>query len=256
MAEIKLYGYCTSPYVRKVGCFLHYKKLDFEFVGVSPVDPKEIAFTDGTMVPVLKIGDEWRRESTELGLWLDELYPERPLLPADASQRKTVLEIDRWVTDAFMPSIFRGAVDAPDNLAFRFRAWRLAQLVSSGSPMPEKIRQMWPDIVRNAPFIKKLAADMDRSETLAEMNIRLAGELLGHIGEGPFLGGMDRPTLADLSIWPQLVFGYVGGLEQELSAAALPQVKNWLSAVYAHLPENPTTIPDFMVVGKLADAGI
>ncbi|CDO58531.1 hypothetical protein BN1012_Phect317 [Candidatus Phaeomarinobacter ectocarpi] len=29
-----------------------------------------------------------------------------------------------------------------------------------------------------------------------------------------------------------------------------------LSAVYAHLPENPTTIPDFMVVGKLADADL
>jgi len=256
MADIKLYGYCTSPYVRKVGCFLHYKKLPYEFVGVVPFDPKEIEFSGGTMVPVLKIGDEWRRESTDLGIWLDDVFPDRPLLPQDPAQRQKVLEIDRWVSDSFMPSIFRSAVDAPDNLAFKLRAWRLAQLVSSTTPMPETVRQAWPDGIRNAPFVKALAETLDRSESLREMQTRLMGELIAHIGDGPFLGGMERPTLADFSVWPQLVFGYMGGLEEQVSAAAIPEVKAWLSAVYAHLPENPTTIPDFMVVGKLADVGI
>lgn len=256
MADITLYGYCTSPYVRKVGCFLHYKKLPYDFVSVVPFDPKEIEFSGGTMVPVLKIGDEWKRESTDLGLWLDELYPDQPLLPEDSVQRDKVLEIDRWVSDSFMPSIFRGAIDAPDNLAFKLRAWRLAQLVSSTAPMPEQVRQAWPEGLRTAPFIKALAEQLDRSESLQDMQMRLVGELIAHIGDGPFLGGMDRPTLADFSIWPQLVFGYMGGLEEHLSAAAVPEIKAWLSAVYAHLPENPSTIPDFMVVGKLADAGI
>ena len=80
MADIKLYGYSTSPYVRKVACCLYYKQLPFEFVPVNPVDPSEIAFTGQTQVPVLQIGDEWRIDSTPLALWLDELFPERPCL--------------------------------------------------------------------------------------------------------------------------------------------------------------------------------
>ncbi len=45
MANIKLYGYSTSPYVRKVACCLYYKKLPFEFIPVDPTDSKVIAFT-------------------------------------------------------------------------------------------------------------------------------------------------------------------------------------------------------------------
>ncbi len=39
MDEITLYGYATSPYVMKVGCYLQYKKLPFEFVSVNPILP-------------------------------------------------------------------------------------------------------------------------------------------------------------------------------------------------------------------------
>ncbi len=88
MPDIKLYGYSTSPYVRKVGCCLHYKELSFEFVPVNPTDPREIAFTGQTQVPVLKIDDEWRSDSTPLAMWLDELFPEKPLLGNTQKERK------------------------------------------------------------------------------------------------------------------------------------------------------------------------
>lgn len=34
MSEIQLFSYPTSPYAQKVGCYLKYKKLDFELVGL------------------------------------------------------------------------------------------------------------------------------------------------------------------------------------------------------------------------------
>ena len=56
MADIKLYGYATSPYVRKVGCFLYYKGLDFTFIPVSPMEAAQaLEFIGGTQVPVLSI---------------------------------------------------------------------------------------------------------------------------------------------------------------------------------------------------------
>ena len=252
MTNIKLYGYCTSPYVRKTGAFLHYKQLDFEHVPVNPVAPADtIGHTNGTQVPVLEIDGEWRRESSEHALWLDALFPERPLCPAE--HRDTILEIDRWISDTFLRGFFRPAVDAPDTLQFRFRFWRLAQLVSSQTPLPEPIRNAWPDFVRQAPFIKAMGAEMDLSEPVEAMQARIAMELVAHIGAGPFMGGLSHPTMLDLAVFPQLVFGAMFGLEDGLSAAEIPVLKSWLASVAEHLPANPLLAPDFMMVQQLKD---
>ncbi|MEO1041369.1 MAG: glutathione S-transferase family protein [Pseudomonadota bacterium] len=254
MAEITLYGYATSPFVRKVGCFLHYKDLPFTFTPVNPVNPDAIAFTKGRQVPVLKIGDEWRRESSELGSWLDELYPEKPLLPKDPADREAALTVDSWISDSFLPSFFRAAIDAPDDLRHRQRAWRLAALVSAHTPLPEEVRNGWPDLLRVAPFIQAMIKPLDRDEPLDAMQMRLGAEMLAHLGDGPFLGGLSEPSIADFSLFPQLTFGVVAGLEHELSAGRVPAVKTWLQRVAKHLPEQPLLIQDFMVVTPLKEA--
>ncbi|MEM9668767.1 MAG: glutathione S-transferase family protein [Pseudomonadota bacterium] len=252
MSKIKLYGYCTSPYVRKTGAFLYYKQLDFEFVPVSPVDPgATLGHTDGTQVPVLEIDGEWRRESSDHALWLDEVFPERPLCPAE--HRDTILDVDRWVSDTFLRGFFRTAIDAPATLQYRFRLWRLAQLVSSQTPLPEQVRQLWPDFVRDAPFIKAMAEEMDLTEAAEDMQTRIGMELISHIGDGPFMAGMAAPTMLDLAVFPQMVFGAMFGLEDGLRAAEVPPLKAWIEAVAAHLPENPCLAPDFMMVKQLKD---
>ena len=59
MPDIKLYGYATSPYVRKVGCFLYYKQLEFEHVPINPMEAASaLEFVGGTQVPVLVIDGE------------------------------------------------------------------------------------------------------------------------------------------------------------------------------------------------------
>ena len=45
MANIKLYGYATSPYVRKTGCFLYYKGIDFTHIPVNPLKTKAVSYT-------------------------------------------------------------------------------------------------------------------------------------------------------------------------------------------------------------------
>ncbi|MEM6899061.1 MAG: glutathione S-transferase family protein [Pseudomonadota bacterium] len=252
MSEIKLYGYCTSPYVRKTAAFLYFKQLDFEHIPVSPVDPMAtLEHTGGTQVPVLEIDGDWRRESSDHAYWLDELFPERPLCPPE--HRDAIIALDRWVSDTFLRGFFRAAIDAPDTLQFRFRFWRLAQLVSSQTPMPENVRQMWPDFVRQAPFIKAMGDEMDLSETAEAMQARIAMELVQHIGEGPFIGGFGQPTMLDLAVFPQLVFGAMFGLEEDLSAARVPALRDWIEAVATHLPPNPVLAPDFMMVKQLGD---
>lgn len=248
MTDIKLYGYSTSPFVRKVGCVLNFKKIDFEFVAVNPFDPSAIAFTEKTQVPVLKVGEEWRLDSTPLGLWLDELYPEVPILGSNEEERKKIIAADEWVSNRFIPAMFRTAIDGPDNLAAKHRAWRLAAIVNSQSPLPEKVRNAWPTVLRQAPFILSMVSELDRTQSLADMFKEITMELVALLDGGPFLAGQDQPSLADLALFPQLIFPYMVGLESELAIAKVEPIKQWFQAMRLYLPDNPLLVPDYMIV--------
>ena len=253
MKTVRLYGYATSPYVRKTGCFLYYKGIDFTHVPVNPVDPAAtIGHTGGTQVPVLEVDGEWRRESSDHARWLDQLFPDKPLYPS--AHRDKIDEIDLWIRNTFLTSIFRGAIEADLNLQFRYRGWRLAALVSAHTPLPEQVRHQWPELLKTAPFIQDMAKHIDRTESHKDMQMRIFAELVEHIGEGPYMGGLDQPTMLDLAIFPQLVFGYLFGLEESLSAAMHPVVKGWLKRVSEHLPNNPTLAADEMQIHSLTEA--
>lgn len=249
MSDIKLYGYSTSPFVRKVAACLYYKQLDFEHVPVNPVDPANvIALTGKRQVPVLTIDDAWKTDSSTIAIWLDERFPERPLLPTEPAEREAILEIDQWLNERFFPSYFRAAVDGPKDLQAKFRGWRLAAIVSAHTPLAEHIRHRWPDLLGYAPFILRMVETLDRSESLKDMNMRIGMEMISHLGNGPFLGGSSEPTLVDLALYPQLVFPYMAGLTEKLPTDAVPQLKAWRQNVARYLPKNSVLVPDEYIV--------
>lgn len=250
---IKLYGYATSPFVRKTACFLYYKQLPFEHVPVNPIEPQRtISFTGGTQVPVLEVDGEWRLESSDHAHWLDEMFPDRPLCPTE--HRATILAIDEWVTNTFLLAIFRHAIDGKMTLTARTRYWRLAALVSSQTPLPAPIQHRWPELIRSAPFVQAMGQQMDLSESYTAMTRRVGLELVRYIGRGPFIGGMQHPTMLDLAVFPQLVFSVMAGLEDSLQAAQHPVLKHWIAAMAEHLPNNPILINDDMVLKSLDEA--
>lgn len=252
MQTVKLYGYATSPYVRKTACFLYFKGVSFEHVPVNPINAEAtIGHTGDNQVPVLEIDGEWRKESSDHALWLDEIFPDNPLCPV--AGREKIETIDQWISDTFLTALFRPAIDSELNLQFRYRGWRLAAIVSAHTPLSEKVRHSWPELLKQAPFIQQMANHTDLTETFKDMQLRIFSELLDHLGEGPYLGEMAQPTMLDLAVFPQLVFGYLYGLEEHLMAAMDPRAKAWLKRVSKHLPANPTLAVDFLQINDLAD---
>ncbi len=250
MTQVKLYGYATSPFVRKTGCFLYYKNIAFTHIPVDPTNPDAtIGFTGQTQVPVLEIDGDWRLESSAHAHWLDELFPEKPLCPPEHHAK--IEEIDRWISDSFLLSIFRYPIDGEDNLQFKHSGWRLAALLSAHTPLSEAARHHWPDALRRAPFIQAMAEQMDLTESIPDMQMRLTRELVAHLGDGPFLASLEEPTMLDLAVFPQLVWGYMFGLAETLNATAHPAIKAWLQHVAEHLPDNPTLVADEMMVNSL-----
>jgi glutathione S-transferase len=86
---LRIIGSYVSPYVRKVLACLHLKGLDYE------IDPITAFFGDAEFerlsplrrIPVLIDGDLALSDSSVICAYLDERWPDRPLLPADLRDR-------------------------------------------------------------------------------------------------------------------------------------------------------------------------
>jgi len=247
---IKLYSYPTSPFAQKVSCYLKYKNLDFEFIGVNPMTNAEIRFTKQKQVPVLEIGGEWRKESSELGMWLDELYPDKSIIPSDDSGREKILKIDRWITDSLIPTNFRRVVEWENTFFSIQNGWKLARAVHAASRIPWYARLLWPFAVKKAPFIVNMVKALDLNESMADRVARLQSEFIEHLGNGPFLGGQDQPTLADLSAFPIIVAPHFMGMKTVTPMLNDPIVREWSRLVHTHLPENPLLIDDRLLAQR------
>ncbi len=101
---IKLYDFATSPNCQRVKVVLEEKGLAYETVPVDlrkreQKDPEYLAMNPHGKVPVLVDGDTVLYESCIINEYLEEKYPDPPLLPADASARARIrILIDYGVT--------------------------------------------------------------------------------------------------------------------------------------------------------------
>lgn len=247
MEKITLYGYPTSPYVMKVACFLNYKKLPFDYVPVDPINPQQIKFTGQKQVPVLSIGDEWRKDSTPIGVWLNERFAERSILGQNEESANNILAIDNWVSEQLIVGRFRHAVEWENSWDSIRNGWKLSRAVSDATPLPAYVRVIWPFAIRKAKFIVNMVNELDLSESMADMRQRLCDEFVGHLAGGPFLGGESSISLADLSAYPTVVSGHLMGMHADSPMLKNEAVIAWCRRVQAQLPKNPLLVPDKLI---------
>ncbi|ABC63933.1 maleylacetoacetate isomerase [Erythrobacter litoralis] len=95
---MKLYGYYRSSTSYRLRCALELKGLDYENVPVNllKTEQKSEAFTARNAfgsVPMLETDHGDKAQSMAIIEWLDEAYPEKPLLPSDPEQRYLAREL-------------------------------------------------------------------------------------------------------------------------------------------------------------------
>lgn len=100
---IRLYHVPLSPFCRKVRLSLAEKRLEVELVEERywERDPEFIRRNPAGKVPVLKMDDLTLSESTATCEFLEEKYPEPPLLPKDPQARHEVRRLVAWFDDKF-----------------------------------------------------------------------------------------------------------------------------------------------------------
>ncbi len=213
---ITLYSYVTSPYAMKVHCYLLYKQLPFKIIYVNPLRAAD-ELPVSKQIPVLQIEKEARVESSALGVWLDNLFPAVPLLPIDTLPKRRVLEIDQWVSEQLIPTVFYSIYPQMNHLLpLQIKntihlGHCIEQTTNSG--IPRGIRLLWPLFIRRAHFIRQMVAPLKRNITVSEQRKNVLFFLDKTLQDCSYLAGTEYPTLADLSAWPQIYVPYQLGLK-------------------------------------------
>ena len=238
-------------------CFLVYKDLAFETFYVNPLKVAD-ELPLGHQIPVLSIDGELRNDSTPIGQWLEQRYPGRPRsLPADAAERERVLAIDRWVSDTLVPVIMRLMLAVGEPLGVRVRNRRrgaraLHTTVPAGIPLP--LRLAYPFVIARVGFLRRMIAATDLSRPNSAVFATALEELLLRVAGGPFLGGLDGPTLADLSAYAQLALPYMAGYDGIDAFMDKPEILDWFLRVQERLDPGRPLLPRALIERKLPAA--
>ena len=237
---VTLYTYALSPFGMKVYWALIYKRIDFDLCYVSPRGQAEIAFTNQRVVPVLKVGEEWRLDSGPICRWIDELFPTPLFAGATKAEKTAATEADQWVTENLIALSFRRAID-PDTKRAAFRNGRkLAQVMRQTSGgIPWWAQFVWSKNLRGVGFIKRAAAMTDMSRPFAEVEREIIEAFDARLQKTGFIAGGPSITYADLAAFAQLACVADLNFEGAIGPDATPTIGSWFDKILSELPRSP-----------------
>lgn len=106
--KLKLYSYCGSSCAWRVRIALNLKGLDYEYKPVNllkgeQLSPEFLKINPIGFVPSLEDGDILISDSFAIILYLEEKYPEHPLLPSDLQKKAINIQAANIVCSSIQP---------------------------------------------------------------------------------------------------------------------------------------------------------
>ncbi len=192
---LELYQFELSQFSEKVRLVLDYKGLAYRKIEVVPgVGQLELFRMSGqTRVPVLKDGNTVIADSTSIALYLDGLYPDRPIIPTNPQQKANCLLLEQWADDAIGTKGRKILLEGLKNSNLR------TSILPTGTP--DLLKNLIGSIPREALDVLALGVGLTPEAiraAKAEMHRSLESVCL-LLAQNPYLTG-DTPTLADLTI--------------------------------------------------------
>jgi glutathione S-transferase len=191
----RLYHLPLSPFCRKVRLILAEKRIEVELVEEKPWERRMdfLRLNPSGKVPVLRIDELTLAESSAIFEYLEETYPDPPLLPRDPAGRAEARRLTAWFDDKFHNEVTA-------NLLYERVNRKLSR---SGYPDSEKIKAGMRNIKYHLDYI---------------------GWLMDH---RRWLGG-DELTIADFAAAAQLsCLDYIGDVDWTRS----PGLQDWYAKI-------------------------
>jgi glutathione S-transferase len=204
---LELYQFEMSHFVEKVRLVLDYKGLEYRKIEVLPGIGQLDLFqkTGQRQVPVLKDGETMIADSTAIVQYLDNRYPDKPVIPVEAKERAMCLLLEQWADEVLAIDARKGLLSCiSQNPTFR------TALLPAMTPAPLKsfLSGLPVNLLSNLAAPVGLGADKIREalrEDLRHLSAILATQ--------PYLIG-SQPTAADfavagVSMYVKFPVGYV-----------------------------------------------
>lgn len=251
---IELYQFELSHYCEKIRLILDYKGLEYRKIEVVPgVGQLDLFRMSGQrQVPVLKDGEEVIADSTAIATYLEQRYPDKPILPSDPKQRGLCLMMEEWADESIGSNARKVMLSAFSQNA----DLRTAALPSTApdivktlvGAVPHEVLDVLSFGVGLGPDTVKAARDAMRQNLTALCLI---------LSESPYLLG-DVPTLADftvagLSMYVKFPSGDYVALPDSLKGRGVPGLADsseyqlfweWRDRLYASIRKTSTAASD------------
>ncbi len=193
---LELYQWELSQYSEKVRLILDFKGLDYRKIEVTPgIGQVELfRLTGQKQVPVLKDGNKYIADSTEIAKYLDLKYPERPLIPKDPKQKGLCLLIEEWADESIgikgRKALF-SAISQDQNFRKSLLPTSTPDVFKTlvGGVPSDLLTVLGFGVGYSPDAIKSAIADL--KQDLEALTLLLTNS--------PYLTG-DEPTLADLAV--------------------------------------------------------
>lgn len=193
---VKLYQFCISHYSEKARWALDYKGVNYKPINLLPGQhARTITQMTGadSSVPVLDHDGQIVQGSAQIVDYLDQMFPDNPLTPADPILREQALEWEKKLDEQAGPAIRTWVYHY-----FLQRPKVVVPLLAAGTPFYNRILlslafSRVDEIMRKWMKINQKTADASQ-QTLEQ----LVTELTDIYRQRPYLGG-DRFSRADLA---------------------------------------------------------
>ncbi len=221
-----LHQFEISPFCDKVRRVLRYKRLPFETreVPLLEVTTGALRRRNGTgKLPTLDHDGHLVADSSDIARYLEERFPDRPLLPRDARLAGECHILEDWADESlyFYEVYLRFLV--PDNA----RRWVPALVHADAAPLRAIAPVLIPRVLRGTLDQQGLGRKT-KEQILADLDRHLDA-LEAKLGERTWLVG-DAITLADISVFAQLAC-VRGAVEGERAIGARRAVAAWMKRV-------------------------
>jgi glutathione S-transferase len=190
-ATIRLYTQARNPFSEKVAAALALKRLAFErVVSEDPEDVKRWSPIARTL-PVLEIDGRRKAESAEIIEWIDELYPDPPLVATEPKVADAQRHLAEWSDTSF---------------AWYWNQWRSARYPRPGDNAPvdaSLFAKLIGKVGRSLGHTPTSQADARELEIISKLEDRFE-DLVSFLRDRPYFNA-NEPSIADISVYSMLV---------------------------------------------------
>jgi glutathione S-transferase len=193
---LELYQFELSHYCEKIRFILNYKGLPYQVHEVTPGigQVKLFQLSGQRQVPVLKDGEQIIADSTAIAQYLEQKFPERPLIPSDPKQKALCWLMEEWA-DSSIGLNSRIAMIGAFSQHPDFRAAFLQDVIPA--PFQDLLRALPSDMLTLLGTSVGFGTEaIQAAHAALKQNLDALCLLLA---DQPYLLG-EQPTLADFAV--------------------------------------------------------